>query len=585
MRLQKQKFSGCWESEEKRVSKQTIYTITANCQDCYRCVRECPVKAIRISGGQARLEDDLCIKCGTCVRECPQHAKQVRSDLEEAKSLFTGSRVVAASVAPSFAAMFPGALSHRLPSALRQLGFRFACETAEGAKYVSDKSFAEPQAGSICTACPAVVNYVEKYRAEYLDALIPVISPMIAHGRMLKEKHPGCAVVFIGPCAAKKQEMLRPENANAVDVALTFAELLEWLESENIKLEDCSESSFDRFYEIGDARLFPLQGGMLKTGGIISDGTQEDVLHISGAEDVIGLFSGGADFEDKLIEPLFCSGGCIGGPCYGDAAEQSMFTRRERVICYAAQSQDKKDIAPATLRIFHQTGFMRDEQKPDEVSESQINKILERTGKIDEAHQLNCGACGYKSCLENAIAVARGMAEPEMCIPYMRRLAQQRTDQIIETTPNGIVILDSELCMIKMNPAFQKMFMCNNGILGRRISYLVNAEGFECLQSGATEQYESIRAKYGIKYHEILYPLREEKQYVGIYADISKIKYDAGQLDTIKAQTLLHAREFLDHQVRFAQEMAHYLGKSTAQSEEIAKRLIGLYEDAGGETP
>jgi hypothetical protein len=133
-----------------------------------------------------------------------------------------------------------------------------------------------------------------------------------------------------------------------------------------------------------------------------------------------------------------------------------------------------------------------------------------------------------------------------------------------------------------MNPAFQKMFMCTNGILRRRISYLVNAEGFENLQSGAVEQYESIQIKYGIKYHEILYALREEQQYVGVYSDISKFKYDDSRLDTIKTQTLMHAREFLNHQVRFAQEMAHYLGKSTAQSEEIAKRLIDLYEEDNG---
>ena len=569
------------------MSQQTIYTITANCQDCYRCVRECPVKAIRISGGQARIEDDLCIKCGTCVRECPQHAKTVRSDLEEAKALFKGNRIVAASVAPSFAAMFTGALSNRLPSALRRLGFQVVSETAEGAKYVADQSFAEPLAGSICTACPAVVNYVEKYKPDYTYALIPVVSPMIAHARMIKEKYPDCAVIFIGPCAAKKQEILRPENKDSVDVALTFTELLEWFSSENIHLEDCSESGFDQLYEIGDARLFPLQGGMLKTGDIASDGTQAEVLHISGVGDIKGLFYGNPSFKGKLIEPMFCSGGCIGGPCFSFGESQperlSLFARRESVIRYASKSNKNHNAVPPAPAIPHKVEFLPAAQKREEVSENQINKILEQTGKINPVHQLNCGACGYKSCIGNAVAVARGMAEPEMCIPYMRRLAQQRTDQIIETTPNGIVILDSELCMIKMNPAFQKIFMCNNGILGRRISYLVNAEGFEQLQSGSAEQYESIQTKYGIKYHEILYPLREEKQYVGIYSDISKIKYDTGQLDAIKAQTVLHAREFLDHQVRFAQEMAHYLGKSTAQSEEIAKRLISLYEEDNGE--
>jgi len=550
-------------------------------------VRECPVKAIRISGGQARVEDSLCIKCGTCVRECPQRAKTVRSDLEEAKALVADGKIAAASIAPSFAARFPGALGRRLPSALRQLGFKFVGETAEGAKYVTEQSFAQPQKGSICTACPAFVHLVEKYHPKYMEALIPVVSPMIAHGRLLKEQHPGSAVVFIGPCAAKKQEILRPENAGAVDVVLTFPELMEWFASENIQLGYCSESSFDRTYAIGDARLFPIQGGMLKTGGIQSDGTQLDVLHLSGAEDILELFSDNPDFSGKLIEPLFCKGGCIGGPCFGreesaaSGGVQNLFARRENVIRYA-EAAGTTDIAASSRVIPHQANFALDEQKPEEITESQIQKILERTGKVDPEHQLNCGACGYKTCLENAAAVVRGMAEPEMCIPYMRRLAQQRTDRIIDTTPNGVVVLDSELRMVKMNPAFQKMFMCNNGILGRRISYLVNADGFETLQNGSTDKYESIQTKYGVKYHEILYALREDAQFVGIYSDISKIKYDAGQLDTIKSQTLMHAREFLDHQIRFAQEMAHYLGKSTAQSEEIAKRLIGLYEEDNG---
>jgi iron only hydrogenase large subunit-like protein/uncharacterized Fe-S cluster-containing protein len=570
------------------VRTQTIFTITANCQDCYRCVRECPVKAIRVTGGQAMVQDDLCIKCGTCVRECPQHAKTVRSDLEAVKALIAEGRVVAASVAPSFAAQFKDSFLLRLPSALRQLGFKYVSETAEGAKYTTEKSFESGHSGSICSACPTVVNYIEKYKPEYLDSLIPVVSPMIAHGRMLKAKYPDCAVVFIGPCAAKKQEILRPENLGAVDEVLTFIELDEWLEQEGIRLENCTESSFDRISEIGDARLFPILGGMLKTGGVSSDGTQANVIHVSGAHEVLSLFSGEPDLEGKLIEPLFCKGGCIGGPCFTDTQGEdphgNPFERRNCIIRYAETMKKLEKEPKESIEVPYRAEYVPEKEEFEEVPMSEIQKIFENTGKSDPKNQLNCGACGYKSCVDNAIAVVRGLAEPEMCIPYMKRLAQQRTDKIIETTPNGIVILDSELCIIKMNPAFQRMFMCNNGILGRRISYLLNAEGFERLQSGELEQFDSIQVKYGIKYHEILYALRSEGQYVGIYSDISKLTFDSGHLETIKAQTLHHAKEFLEHQVRFAQEMAHYLGKSAAESEKIAKRLINLYEKEGGET-
>ncbi len=557
----------------------TIFTVTANCQDCYRCVRACPVKAIRVHGGQAQIEDELCIKCGTCVRECPQHAKTIRSSLEEVKLLLQSGQMAAASIAPSFAAMFSGELSARVPSALRKLGFHHASETAVGAKYITEKTFYPGSSGNVCTACPAVVNYIEMHKPALLDSLIPVVSPMIAHGRLLKAKYPGCAVVFIGPCAAKKQEALRPENADAVDYVLTFNELKEWLFEEGIELKNCLESGFENPGEIGDCRLFPIQGGMLKAGGIPSDGTDSQVLHVSGADDVMGLLDSGKICAGyKYIEPLFCKGGCINGPAF--AGERDFFERRENIIDYAKAASTMQE-GRTEIQVNHAGAFSNKALTGETVTESQINKILESTGKTDPILQLNCGACGYKSCIDNAVAVARGMAEPEMCIPYMRRLAQQRTDRIIETTPNGVVILDSELCMIKMNPAFQRMFMCNNGILGHRISYLVNADGFEKLVTGSMEQYESIQNKYGIRYHEILYALREEKQYVGIYSDISKLKYDERQLDVIKIQTLLHAQEFLDHQVRFAQEMANYLGKSTARSEEIARRLISLYEDDG----
>ncbi|NMA25994.1 MAG: 4Fe-4S binding protein, partial [Clostridiales bacterium] len=222
--------------------QNTVYTVTANCQDCYRCVRVCPVKAISVRDGQACIEDDLCIKCGTCVRECPQHAKTIRSSLHAVKELFASGRPAAASVAPSFAAVFDGWRATRLPSALRRLGFSYVSETAEGALLVTEETMKRLSEGSICTACPAVVNYIEKYRPEYVDMLVPVVSPMVAHGRLLKKRLGGeCAVVFIGPCAAKKLEAQRPENAGAVDAVLTFTELLGWLDEEGVDLAACPE--------------------------------------------------------------------------------------------------------------------------------------------------------------------------------------------------------------------------------------------------------------------------------------------------------------------------------------------------------
>ncbi len=565
----------------KKENRNVVYTVTANCQDCYRCVRVCPVKAISVTEGQAYIEDDLCIKCGTCVRECPQGAKTIRGSVEQVKELIASGRKVAASVAPSFAAAFHSENSGRLPSALKKLGFEYISETAEGAKLITEESFKNTMDGNLCTACPAVVEYIEKYRPEHMDSMIPVASPMVAHGRLLKKRlGEDWAVVFIGPCAAKKQEAARPENRDAIDWVLTFTELINWMEEENIRLEEYPESEFESFGVLDQARLFPLQGGMLKTGGIECDGTEPDVIHISGAEDVQSILDLPPDqWKYQVVEPLFCSGGCINGP--GFPKEKNLFSRKQDVIRYAKEASRKSAKESPDTDIDYSAIFNVREGAihQDEVDESRIQEILESTGKSNPEMQLNCGACGYKTCRDNAIAVARGMAETEMCVSYMRRLAQQRADRIIETTPNGIVILDKTLNIINMNPAFQKMFMCNNAIIGKPISYLLDSDNFEKLASGSGDQFESIKTKYGVKYHERSYALRNENQYVGIYSDLTKFRFDGSQIDIIKSQTLEQARELLYHQIRFSQEMAHYLGKSTAQSEEMVKRIVDLYEE------
>ncbi|NLF79771.1 MAG: 4Fe-4S binding protein, partial [Clostridia bacterium] len=320
--------------------QNVVQTITANCQDCYRCVRACPVKAIKIADGQAHIEDELCIHCGTCVKNCPQQAKITVSELDTVRKMLADGGPVAVSVAPAFAALFGGWHSSRLPAALRLLGFTHVSETAEGALQVSEKTLQKKQHASICTACPAVVYLIEKYHPEYLDSLIPVTSPMVLHGRMLKKRYgQDCRVVFIGPCAAKKQEAKRPENRDAIDAVLTFGELLQWLEEENIKLANCSESGFESYGDLSSARLFPIQGGMLKTCGISGDNTQTDILHISGAEQVKEMLTLPPEQWDyQIIEALFCIDGCINGPCYPADTGDSVLARKNRVIDYAKKA-------------------------------------------------------------------------------------------------------------------------------------------------------------------------------------------------------------------------------------------------------
>lgn len=561
-------------------SFSVIQTDFADCMDCYRCVRVCPVKAIRITGGYARVEGDLCIQCGACVHECPQHAKIILPSTDYVKSLIADGHRVVASVAPSFPAVFPGWQSERIPAALRRLGFSYVGETAEGAEAVSEVSLTQMKKGSIFTACPTVVRYVEQERPEYLGQMIEIASPMIAHARILRERlGDDIKVVFIGPCAAKKQEILRPENKGDVQAALTFTELVKWLEDEEIVLAECPLESFDGEGGYDVARLFPLEGGMLKTCDILTDASIDDIVHPCGPDAVKALFDVPIEsWNFRASEPLFCEGGCIGGP--GFPTDVNLFERRQRVIDYVKSKSlglPKADASAVDLRV---TFEKRNKViSLDSVSDEEIERILVETGKADESERLNCGACGYNSCREKAAAVALGMAEASMCLPQMRRHAERRVDQIIEISPIGIVALDENLHIRNMNPAFKKMFLCTDRIIGREISYLINAASYEEVAKGDKTTAEAVRAKYGKRYHEIVSRMADKNEYIGFYLNLSKSEPDTNQLELIREQMVYQAKEILQHQVEFAQNLAQYLGESTAESEVLVRRMIDMYEE------
>jgi len=561
---------------------QIVFTLTARCRDCYRCLRNCPVKAIRMQKGQAYVDEKRCIACGTCIRECPQRAKTFRHDIDVAQRLIDSGSLVAASIAPSFAAVFNKWERTRLPAALRALGFRYVGQTSQGAYQISAcaRSMTERDKSKtyIATACPALVNFIEKYQTDLVDNLLPLVSPMAAHGRMLKEKlGDDIKVVFIGPCVAKKSEILRSDVQDAIDCVLTFSELMLWLNQKEIHLSNCEESSLDE-EPVHCAQLYPLPGGMIKTAGLADDGLDLKLIRVDGIDNVRALLN---DVQQQsaytLVEPLFCSQGCINGP--GIDTEKNLFERRKDIIEYDSEI-DREQSSPAVVKedLFG-AAFLAQEVK-SEVSEEAIQQVLEKTGKSDPQQQLNCGACGYDSCREKAIAVILGMAEAEMCIPYMRRLAERRTDQIVTTTPNGVLILDEDLTILSMNPAFKRFFSCTDTILGRHISYLMDPAPFEKLISGVVDTVDITitHRHYNLLTRELLYILKEERQIVGIFINITSQQEHEKKLKEIRSQTIAQADELLEHQIKMAQTIAQFLGESTARGEELVRKLLTLSE-------
>ncbi len=549
-----------------------VFTLKAKCRDCYKCLRHCPVHAIGIKDSQAYVEADRCIQCGNCVKICPQNAKTYRNDLGLAKELVKSNKAYV-TIAPSFAATYTGWETMRVPSALRKLGFIKAFETSEAAPLsakMAKKIMDETNRGGAYTACPVVANYVEKYKPEKLSWLLDISSPMILHGRALKDAYGSdIKVIFIGPCIAKKGEAEREGNNDSIDAVLTFEELAQWMSQEGVTLKECEESSFDKIGTQSFSRFFPLPGAMSKSAGM--DEKKGEFITASGSQNVMELFD--FDFENQRIgaEPLFCAEGCINGPCIG--TDCNLFERRMNLTKYAGEQKKAESFEVPDIKLSSE--YAKDVIETAEVSEDAIYEVYKNTGKLDESQRLNCGACGYPSCRDMAVAVINGNAEEEMCIPFMRRMAQARGDMLMETTPNGVVIVDEKLRILSTNKAFKKDFLCGDAVIGKEISYLLPVNDFEEIAGGKSQLVNNIINCYGKVYHQILYPLPQENKYAGIYSDITQHKLSEKKLENIKKETARQAQLLLENQLDMARKMAEFLGKSTAKSEEIVEKLIG----------
>jgi iron only hydrogenase large subunit-like protein len=321
------------ETTSTQLAPQVILVNKATCRDCYRCIRVCPVKAIKMHDGQASVVAERCISCGTCVRECPQSAKRYRNDLEKVKRLLSSGNRVACSIAPSFAGYFTDRLRRRIPSALRVLGFSHVSETAVGAffaaqataKFWKERGQDQP---TVVSACPACVDYILHYKPQYAAYIAPVVSPMVAHAQYIRRRLGNdTKVVFIGPCIAKKVEGENADDTGFIDVVLTFEEFTQWLAEENVDIAGCEESGFDDVPR-GAARYFPLEGGCIKTAGWSTDMLDENVIAVSGIQNVQHALE--TCRPGQIIEPLFCPQGCICGP--GSGRNDSPSGLRSNVI-------------------------------------------------------------------------------------------------------------------------------------------------------------------------------------------------------------------------------------------------------------
>lgn len=398
-----------------------VYTIKELCRTCYTCVRECPAKAIRIVGGQAEVIDERCITCGNCTKVCSQGAKVFLNTVDRVKKLFESGDRTAAILAPSFPAEFFDISDHKtLVGMIRALGFDFVGEVSFGADLVADKFkklIEDDNNFYITSDCPSIVSYVKYYHPSLVDKLAPIVSPMVAMARVIREKYGSdLKIVFIGPCVAKKAESAE------VDEAITFTELREFFTERNIFPDTVAASDFDEPIG-GRGAIFPVARGLLQTAEINDDAVTGKII---AAEGRIDFQSALKEMEAGLIQnqhmELLCCEGCIMGP--GLSKNGRQYNRRALVSSYAGKKmssidtgkwmEEVKKFSELDLSCRHQP----EEPRIDELSENDVADILTVIGKNEKKDQLDCGACGYETCVEHAIAIKKGLAEVEMCLPY-----------------------------------------------------------------------------------------------------------------------------------------------------------------------
>ena len=341
---------------------KTIVTQEVNCKDCHRCVRICPVKAIGIVKGHAELVEEKCVLCGRCVVECPQHAKQVSDVTQRILQAREAGRPLVLTLAPSFISAFPEYSQTGLLEELRSVGFQAVEETAEGATVVSAAYrdlVEETHHPVISSCCPVTVKLLEQYYPALVGYLAPVLSPMLVHGELLRERYGQDAfVVFAGPCIAKLDEAAGSDSQ--IDAALTFPQLKALFAYKSSVAQSTSLAESFLSKQIGTSRFFPIKGGVIRSF-MVGDETDIDIFSVSGIEDCMEVFEDIASgvIRPRFVEAMACKGGCIGGPAMG--VTQCKPIKRKRVVQYAmgeapAGSSDQFDaIAAYWLRDYRKT--------------------------------------------------------------------------------------------------------------------------------------------------------------------------------------------------------------------------------------
>lgn len=545
----------------------------SRCRDCYKCLRECPVKAIKFVDHEARIITDRCILCGKCTVVCPQNAKRVHSEIGDVEALLASGKPVIASVAPSFVSAFGVKDFAVMGIALGKLGFKMAEETAVGANIVTAEYEKLLETGEyknfITSACPAINRMIQLYYPKALKYLAPVASPMVAHARLLKKRYPEAEIVFIGPCIAKKRE---GRESGLISAVLTFTELKTLFDEKGIDLNAIAAIPVNEDIK-NRSKYYPISRGIIKSFNRLPQ--NYEYVAVDGVKRSFDVLEDIDKLEGMFIEINCCEYACINGPA--TIKNQGSLKANEDVRRYAQDSLKGGEpgyIDP--MGVDYAEGHPRVSLGNVVPSERDIRAVLAKTGKFKPEDELNCGACGYPTCREKAIAVLNGNADLDMCIPYMRKRAESMSYEIIQNSPNGIIMMDYDLKISESNSLARKLLGINlDDPKGTYLYESINAaEFFQAVSGGKDVHKQKIYIEESKRYVDMnIILLPEHKTLFAVLKDVTDAVEYSKELDEVREKTLETTDAVIKKQMRVAQEIASLLGETTAETKVALLKL------------
>lgn len=549
---------------------------TANCKNCYKCIRNCPVKAIRVENQQAQIIEDQCILCEKCTSVCPQHAKVEHDDIPDIQKEIAAGKKVIASVHPAYLVRYGWNSVHLLEEKLQKMGFWKVFDAAQGAammkqEYTRILEAQHQQKMMISSNCPVVVRLIEKKYPHLTEYLAPVCSAMQMHAQYLREQYPDAVLVYVSPCISVMSEL--KEQQAQMDYVITFRELSNWMDDMPQQQEQGKLPE-----EVYLSRMMAVSGGLIQAMQPVEGQKYLSVDGMDQCREILKELQAG-EYQDYFIEMNACANGCIGGP-YSQKREKKLLDALiaiRQISMPEGRPDYQKDyhmeMPDVTIRR-----FIPEESYPEKaITREQVTHVLQEMGKYTREDELNCGACGYDTCRAKAVAVIQGKAEVSMCIPYMREKQEDYANIIINAMPGLLVTVDYQLNIVQLNKAAKDLFDISRKkhLLGKQLNEIMDDYAMVNMIAFDREiEQDCIYLEEQRRYIErVITNDRKNKLILCIMKDVTKEKERQKKQRRAQADAVQMADKLAEEQLKIVHEIASLLGETAADTKVAIEEL------------